>query len=47
MQIRFRHMIFVLCLAGLSACQSIPVERTSPCVCDFKPINQTTKQVTA
>ncbi|MEM8651715.1 MAG: hypothetical protein AAGF54_14370 [Pseudomonadota bacterium] len=42
-----KNMISILCLVGLAACQSIPSERTSPCVCDLKPINQSTEQVTA
>ena len=26
---------------GLSACSSIPRERTSPCACDWRPLTQT------
>ena len=31
---------FLLLLASLSACASLPTEYTSPCACDYKPLNQ-------
>lgn len=34
-------LIFVIAtLALLSGCASIPTEYTSPCACDYKPLNQ-------
>ena len=29
--------------ALLTACSSIPRERTSPCACDWRPLNQQTE----
>ncbi len=38
--------IFLLGVALiLASCASIPVERTSPCACDWQPINQQTEKV--
>ena len=36
-----KRLTFVLAtLALLSGCASIPTEYTSPCACDYKPLNQ-------
>lgn len=33
-------IIILVALSALASCASIPTEYTSPCACDFKPINQ-------
>ena len=38
------RVVGILALAGLlAACSSIPRERTSPCACDWRPLNQQTE----
>lgn len=34
---KFVTLAFILALGG---CASIPTEYTSPCACDYKPLNQ-------
>ena len=31
---------FFLVVASLAGCASLPTEYTSPCACDYKPLNQ-------
>ncbi|MDD9908692.1 MAG: hypothetical protein OXR62_03280 [Ahrensia sp.] len=35
--------LLMLTLAILAGCAGIPTEYTSPCACDFKPLNETFK----
>lgn len=32
--------LVLVTLAALSGCASIPTEYTSPCACDYKPLNK-------
>ena len=38
-----RVLIALGLAATLAACSSIPRERTSPCACDWRPLNQQTE----
>jgi hypothetical protein len=35
----------IFLILALVSCQSIPIERTSHCACDWKPINNQTDRV--
>ena len=38
------RVVLALALSALlTACSSIPRERTSPCACDWRPLNQQTE----
>lgn len=36
--------LFIFSLAVLTGCATIPTEYTSPCACDYKPINEQIKE---
>ena len=41
---RKASLVFLFFVLGLSACATVPVERKSPCACDWQPINQNTEK---